>query len=114
VTIPAELLVMIAKGVNIGTAAAPNKAAFGTYGLPTIQVAAGTKVTWVNGDGINHEIHSDGSFGIAHEGGALMANGANSYTQIFKNTGAAGTTATYSYRCHIHPNMLGQIIVKNP
>jgi plastocyanin len=112
-TIPAELLVEIPNGVSIGSAAAPNKTAFGTYGLPVIQVAAGTKVTWINRDGINHEIHSDGNFGIAHEGGPLMANGANSYTQTFKNTGAAGTTATYSYRCHIHPNMVGQIIVKN-
>jgi plastocyanin len=106
VMVPAELLVQIPKGVNIGTAAAPNQTAFGTFGMPVIQVAAGTKVTWVNGDAINHEIHSDGTLGIAHEPGPLMANGANSYTQTFKSTG------TYAYRCHIHPNMKGEIIVK--
>ena len=104
--IPAELYVEIAKGVNIGTAAAPNKTAFGLYGMPVIQVAAGTKVTWMNGDAQNHEIHSDGTLGIAHEGGPLLANGGNTYTQTFNNKG------TFTYRCHIHPNMQGQIIVQ--
>jgi plastocyanin len=113
VNIPAELLVEIPSGVAIGTAASPNKAAFGTYGLPVIQVAAGTKVTWVNRDGINHEIHSDGNLGIAHETGPLMANGGNTYSQTFKLPAGTTTPQTYSYRCHIHPNMLGQIIV-NP
>jgi plastocyanin len=104
--VPAELLVQIPKGVSIGTAAAPNMTAFGAYGMPVLEVAAGTKVTWVNTDTINHEIHSDGSLGIAHEGGPLMANSANAYTQTFKTAG------TFSYRCHIHPNMKGEIIVK--
>ena len=106
VMIPAELLVEIAKGVNIGTAAAPNKTAFGTYGMPVLQVAAGTKVTWVNNDTINHEVHSDGGQGIAHEGGPLLANAGNSYTQTFNAKG------TFTYRCHIHPNMQAQIVVK--
>jgi plastocyanin len=104
--IKAELLVTIAKGVNIGTSAAPNLTAFGAQTMPTIFVAPGTKVTWVNEDSINHEIHSDGTLGIQHEGGPLMANGANQYTQTFNGTG------TYNYRCHIHPNMKGQIVVK--
>lgn len=106
VTIPAELFVQIPKGVVIGTAAAPNKTAFGTYGMPVLEVAAGTKVTWINNDTINHEVHSDGSLGIAHEGGPLLANGANTYTQTFTKAG------TFTYRCHIHPNMQAQIIVK--
>ncbi|HUS63008.1 MAG TPA: plastocyanin/azurin family copper-binding protein, partial [Kofleriaceae bacterium] len=100
--------VTIAKGVAIGTAAAPNLEAFGAVSMPTIFVAPGTKVTWVNQDGINHQIHSDGNLGIAHEGGPLQANGANAYTQTFNGTG------TYNYRCHIHPNMKGQIVVKAP
>lgn len=112
VTIPAELLIAIPNGVDIGTAAAPNKDAFGTYGLPVIQVAAGTKVTWVNNDTINHEIHSDGSLGIAHEGGELLANQGNSYTQTFQLPAGATTPQVFTYRCHKHPNMLGQIIVK--
>jgi plastocyanin len=106
VMIPAELFVQIAKGVTIGTAASPNKTAFGTYGMPVLEVAAGTKVTWVNNDIIDHEVHSDGSLGIAHESGKLLANGANAYTQTFSKAG------TFTYRCHIHPNMQAQIIVK--
>ncbi len=106
VMIPAELYVQIPKGVNIGTAAAPNMTAFGKYGMPVIQVAAGTKVTWVNGDTINHEIHSGGGQGIAHEPGPLLANGGNAYSQTFSAKG------TFTYRCHIHPNMEGQIIVQ--
>lgn len=104
--VKAELLVTIPKGVDIGTSAAPNLTAFGAQSIPTIFVAPGTKVTFVNADSINHEIHSDGTLGIAHEGGPLMANEANAYTQTFN---AAGT---FNFRCHIHPNMKGQIVVK--
>jgi len=104
--VKAELLVMVPKGVDIGTSATPNLSAFGATSIPTIFVAPGTKVTFVNQDTINHEIHSDGTLGIAHEGGPLMANGANSYTQTFNGTG------TFNFRCHIHPNMKGQIVVK--
>jgi plastocyanin len=105
-TVDAELLVSISKGVDIGTNATPNTTAFGADSIPTVFVAPGTKVTFINNDTINHEIHSDGSLGINHEGGPLMANGANTYTQTFNATG------TFNFRCHIHPNMLGQIVVK--
>lgn len=106
--IPAELLIVIQPGVDIGTAANPNKEAFGPYGMPVYQVASGTKVTWINMDSINHEIHSDGSLGINHENGPLMANGANSYTQTIK--GNPGDV--FTYRCHIHDFMKGQFILK--
>jgi len=105
--VKAELLVTIPNGVNVGTAAAPNNEAFGAASIETVYVAPGTKVTFVNADGINHQIHSDGTLGVAHEGGPLMANGGNTYTQTFN---AAGTL---NFRCHIHPNMKGQIVVKN-
>jgi plastocyanin len=104
--VKAELLVTIPKGVDIGTSATPNLTAFGAQTIPTIFVAPGTKVTFVNADSINHEVHSDGTLGIAHEGGPLMANGANAYTQTFNGAG------TFNFRCHIHPNMKGQIVVK--
>jgi plastocyanin len=104
--IKAELLVTIPKGVDIGTSAAPNLVAFGAQSIPTVFVAPGTKVTFVNADSINHQIHSDGGQGIAHEGGPLQANAANTYTQTFN---AAGT---FNFRCHLHPNMKGQIVVK--
>ena len=108
VSIPAELLITIQPGVAIGTAASPNMEAFGTYGMPVYQVAAGTKVTWVNMDTINHEIHSDGSLGIAHETGPLMANGANSYSQVIQ--GKSGDV--FDYRCHLHPFMKGEFVIK--
>ena len=104
--VKAELLVIIPKGVNIGTSAQPNLTAFGAQSIPTVFVAPGTKVTFLNQDSINHEIHSDGTLGIQHEGGPLLANEANSYTQTFNGTG------TYNFRCHIHPNMKGQIVVQ--
>lgn len=104
--VKAELLVMIPSGVNIGSSSSPNTSAFGATSIPVIQVAAGTKVTFVNADSINHEIHSDGTLGIQHEPGPLMANEGNSYTQTFNGTG------TFNFHCHIHPGMVGQIVVK--
>ena len=106
-TIPAELLIEIAKGVQIGTAAAPNATAFGFSGTMNVKYVQGLKVTFINNDIINHEIHaqlSANSAGIAHEGGPLMANAGNSYTQTI-----TGPTVIKSgdWRCHIHSNMLG-------
>jgi plastocyanin len=104
--VPPELLVAIPANVDIGTSANPNLMAFGAQSIPTIFISPGTKVTFVNNDSINHEIHSDGTLGIQHEGGPLQANGANTYTQTFNGTG------TFDFRCHIHPNMKGEIVVR--
>jgi plastocyanin len=104
--VKAELLLTIPKGVNVGSNASPNTSAFGAKSFPVYQIAPGTKVTFVNEDSINHEIHSDGTLGIQHEPGPLQANAANSYTQTFNGTG------TFDFHCHIHPNMQGQIVVK--
>ena len=72
-----------------------------------VKYVQGLKVTFINNDIINHEIHAQltaNSAGIAHEGGPLMANGANSYTQTI--TGPTLIKST-DWRCHIHSNMLG-------
>jgi plastocyanin len=99
-----EVFVTIAKGVALGTAAAPNKNAFGAVSIPVMFVAPGTKVTFVNLDTRAHEIHANNNpTGLNHEPGPLVPNG--SYSQILK----AGTV---NFRCHIHPNMLGQIVVQ--
>ena len=106
-TIPAELLIQINNGVAIGTAANPNTTAFGQSGVMNVKFVTGLKVTFVNHDGINHEIHaqlSANTAGIAHEGGALMANAGNSYTQTIKGP---GLIKGGDWRCHIHPNMAG-------
>jgi plastocyanin len=107
VTIPAELLIQIAKGVAIGTAASPNASAFGTAAQMDVKYVQGMKITFVNNDSINHEIHAQGSAntaGIAHEGGPLMANAGNSYSQTI--TGPTLIKST-DWRCHIHSMMLG-------
>ena len=101
-----EVLITIAKGVNLGTSAAPNTAAFGAVSTSVMYVAPGTKVTFINLDTRAHEIHANNNpTGLQHEPGQLQPNGANSYSQILK----AGTV---NFRCHIHPNMIGQIVVK--
>ncbi|MGQ0507342.1 MAG: hypothetical protein ACT4TC_18710 [Myxococcaceae bacterium] len=105
--IPAELLITIPSGVALGTAQAPNQMAFGSPSIPVLLAAgAGTKVTFVNGDKINHQIHANGTAGLAHEPGPLQANGANAYSDTLT------AKATVNFRCHIHANMIGQIIVK--
>lgn len=101
-----EVLITIAPGVNLGTAAAPNTTAFGAVSTSIIFVNPGTKVTFINMDSRTHEIHANtNTVGLKHEQGTLMPNGANSYSQIL-------TKGSVSFRCHIHPNMLGQIVVK--
>lgn len=106
-TIPAELLIQVAKGVAIGTAASPNATAFGFSGTMNVKYVTGLKVTFINNDAINHEMHMQGSAntaGIAHEGGPLMANAGNVYTQTIV---APGLIKAGDWRCHIHANMLG-------
>src|SRR5262249_37450229 len=79
-TIPAELLIEIAKGVAIGTAGAPNTSAFGQSAAMNVKYVTGLKVTFENHDTMNHEIHAQNTAntsGIAHEGGPLMANVGN-------------------------------------
>ena len=106
-TIPAELLIVINKGVAIGTAAAPNTTAFGQATAMNVKYVTGLKVTFINNDIINHEMHMQGSAnsaGIAHEGGPLMASAGNVYTQVINGP---ATIKAGDWRCHIHPNMAG-------
>jgi plastocyanin len=106
-TIPAELLITIAKGVAIGSAASPNNTAFSGVTTLNVKYVTGMKVTWINNDTINHEIHAQGTangLGVAHEGGPLMANGGNSYTQTINGKGTINANDTH---CHIHPAMIG-------
>ncbi|HEX6834966.1 MAG TPA: hypothetical protein VF334_00260, partial [Polyangia bacterium] len=106
-TVPSELLIQINKGVAIGTAASPNMTAFGQSATMNVKYVTGLKVTFINNDTINHEVHAGASantYGIAHEGGPLMANGGNSYTQTINGP---GLIKGGDWRCHIHPNMAG-------
>ena len=67
---------------------------------PSLNVPAGTKVTWINKDEEEHTVNADnGLFG-----GLLPGLGTYSYT--FNEPG------TYKYYCEPHPIMTGVIIVK--
>lgn len=68
---------------------------------PSLQVKAGTKVTWTNNDTAPHTVTSV-------TGGTLnspqLATG-ESYSFTFTKAG------TYSYYCSVHPNMKGTVVV---
>ncbi len=101
-----EVLIQIAPGVALGTTANPNTAAFGAVSTSILFVNPGTKVTFINMDTRNHEVHApNNTIGMKHEPSMLLANGANSYSQVL-------TKGSVNFRCHIHPNMLGQIVVR--
>jgi len=66
----------------------------------SIQVAAGTKVTWVNYDSVAHTVTADnGAFDL----GQFPHGDSRSYT--FNKTGV------YAYHCSIHPSMTGSVTV---
>jgi len=64
-------------------------------------VATGTKVTWTNNDSIVHTSTSNGS---GWDSG-IMAPGA-SFSFTFQTAG------TFTYKCTIHPGMMGTIMVQ--
>ncbi len=74
---------------------------------PTLQVSAGTTVTWTNRDSVDHQIINDAT-GQAAQGALFMSNplpqGAT-YSFTF------ATAGTYAYHCNIHPSMKGTITV---
>ena len=66
----------------------------------TIEVAAGTTVTWTNSDSAPHTATADdGSF----DTGTLQPGESGSVT--------FDTPGTYTYVCSIHPNMTGTVVV---
>ena len=73
----------------------------------TLQVAAGTTVTWTNLDAVDHQIINDAG-GQAAQGALFTSNplpkGAT-YSFTF------ATAGTYPYHCNIHPSMKGTITV---
>jgi plastocyanin len=66
----------------------------------SLQIAAGSSVTWTNQDSTAHTVTSDSG---AFDSGQL-APGA-SFTQMFMTPG------TYTYHCQIHPFMTAIIVV---
>jgi plastocyanin len=67
----------------------------------SITVAAGSTVTWTNGDSAGHTVTADdGSFGSE-----TIANG-DTFSQTFPTAG------TFAYHCAIHPAMTATVVVQ--
>ncbi len=67
----------------------------------TLTIKVGQTVTWVNQDSVQHDV-------VANKGefkSPLFGQG-GTFSHTFTTAG------TYAYRCSIHPNMLGTIIVQ--
>jgi plastocyanin len=67
----------------------------------SLTVQNGTKVIWMNNDGVSHTIVEDND---------LFSSGTLTDGQNFTFTFT--TPGTYHYFCSIHPNMRGKIIVQ--
>jgi plastocyanin len=71
-----------------------------TFEPGTLEVAAGTEVTWENQDGVPHRIASDdGSFDSDDLGQG------DTFSHTFDSAGE------FAYICGIHPQMTGTIVV---
>jgi plastocyanin len=74
-----------------------------TFNPPTLTVAVGTKVTWVNRDDVPHTVTST-TKPRTLESGTLDTE--DKYSFVFAAPG------TFAYFCAVHPKMTGQIVVK--
>lgn len=67
----------------------------------TLTIKAGTAVIWTNEDAANHQVHADDN--------AFKSD-------IFGKDGQTEVTysapGTFTYHCHVHPNMQGTIVVE--
>ena len=71
------------------------------FGMVSLEVAAGTTVTWTNRDDVPHTVVSSTK---VFKSPPLDTGEAFSYT--FKEAG------TFEYFCSMHPRMTGRIVVK--
>src|SRR5215471_18908788 len=71
------------------------------FGTNPLVVSVGTTVTWTNNDTISHDSVADG--GTWNSG--ILAAG---QSFPFKFT----TAGTFTYKCTIHPNMVGTVTVQ--
>jgi plastocyanin len=72
-----------------------------SFNPPTLTVAAGTTVTWVNHDDIPHTVTANDR---GFDSKALDTD--ERFSHAFTAPG------TYAYYCAVHPHMVGRIIVK--
>ena len=71
-----------------------------TFSPPTLQVKAGTTVTWTNGDDIPHNV-------VARNGAfrSKVLDTGDSFSFTFASPGE------FVYFCALHPHMVGKILV---
>jgi plastocyanin len=73
------------------------------FNPPTLTVAAGTKVTWINRDDVPHTATSTVKPRAFHSG---TLDTDDKFSHVFTQRG------TYEYFCAVHPKMVGKVIVK--
>jgi amicyanin len=106
VALAAAQLVRDARSFTTSAAPAPTSSAevkidnF-SFGPTSLNVAAGTTVTWTNRDDIPHTVVSDDK---AFKSKVLDTDEKFSFT--FTKPG------TYSYFCSVHPKMTGKVVVE--
>jgi plastocyanin len=93
-----------AKG-EMAAPAAPNQIVIDnfTFNPPTLTIAAGTQVTWVNHDDVPHTVTHSVKPRL-FDSGTMDTD--DQYAHKFTTPG------TYDYFCALHPRMTGKIIVK--
>jgi plastocyanin len=77
------------------------------YRPAIIVVTAGTKITWVNDDPMDHTVTEGQNASPAPHGfnSNLLSSG-QSWSYVFNTPG------TYLYTCEVHPSMNARVIVK--
>lgn len=65
-----------------------------------ITISRGTTVTWTNADTMQHTVT-----GIGNDIDSQILSQGQTYSFTFNDAG------TFEYQCHIHPSMLGKVIV---
>jgi plastocyanin len=71
-----------------------------SFSSPTMTVAAGTEVTWVNRDDMPHTVVS-----VAKTFASPVLDTGERFSYRF------ATPGTYEYYCSIHPRMVGTVVV---
>ena len=73
----------------------------GAYSPNPVRLAVGSAVTWINNDNVTHTSTADGG---AWNSGAIAPG--RTFSRTFTTAG------TFSYRCTLHPGMVGSIEVQ--
>lgn len=85
-------------GASAGSASVAIKGS--AFNPESIEIEQGESVTWTNEDSLPHTVVGDGGM----ESDQLSQG--DTYTKTFDEAG------TFSYHCSIHPDMVGEVVVK--